>query len=188
MWLSWLECHPHTSKGWGFDSQSRHLPRLRVQSQVVRVSMGGNQLRFLSLSLPLFLKSINIKFLKKLHEHYNLLQKIQIWDNRGENDSHPQTILSWSGRLPCDRCLLWISYRVLIRCAVIISRSLNTPHLPGVSGWLDGGSWRRRTEIKCCRNKHLFPLAIPVEAGVWVFFAISFLGFSTRPWVEATGI
>ena len=54
----------HKPKGRRFNSQSRHMPRLQVQS-LVRVHMGGSQSMFLfhidislSLSLPLPLKAM----------------------------------------------------------------------------------------------------------------------------------
>ena len=50
-----------TPKGWAFDSQSGHMPRLRVQS-LAGAHRGGNQSVFLS--LPLSLKSIKPYFLK----------------------------------------------------------------------------------------------------------------------------
>ena len=61
-----LGASPPTPKGWGFDSQSGHMPRLKARS-LVGLCMGGNQLMFLShsrasLSLPLSLKSITIFF------------------------------------------------------------------------------------------------------------------------------
>ena len=62
----------HAAKGWGFDSWSGHMPRLKVQSPV-GAHIGGNQSVFLphidvslcfsvSLSVSLSLLSVNIFF------------------------------------------------------------------------------------------------------------------------------
>ena len=57
-WLSWLKCRPIHPKGYGFDSRSGHISRLRVRSPD-GACMGSTN-PCLPLLLPLFPKSINI--------------------------------------------------------------------------------------------------------------------------------
>ena len=58
-WLSWLEHHPYTPKGWGFNSWSGHIPRLWFSTQLGYLQEATNV--SLSLSLSLSLSQINNK-------------------------------------------------------------------------------------------------------------------------------